>query len=981
MGPATRLPAVGAGSNISFGADEIGGYEIYEVGSNGTGTGHQVKAYWRRTSEPAPWPSSQFLSNNLPGGAADLAGATLEGGERRFEFNGVFDRVTRKWDAIIDVCAVGRAMPVRVGKRIRIRYSRPRKPVHLLTPATISKDSLQVTWSDRREKPNVVEYAIADQTNDYEGRNVPYTDPTVQNASNQSPVVRSSGRLFGVTSPGQATRAGRFEVNLGQLVNLQASFRTGPVGLPIESGDVVRVSHDLLPRGSGGEIAQGTTASPTALLGDQADLAGASWTATVGVSLGSPDPFGNQSYRLNDLSGTALQSLSQLATTNAGDTNLTGRALGPGPMCLSVLATAGSSSFMRLELRHRIDGGRFWAAFDLTSGQVTATGGDVYGEARAVQVGSWWLCWVWFTFQPAGGLETVESLMYSACGAGGENVAQQGNVLASFPTLTCGNLPALEFAAGRGLWTDRQAQASPGARCYVRSLSGDLGVADVDLSLTLAGQLPPESLFILTAIPATDAGDPVLPERGGQWLISIPGQELLLEVVAPTLNDNLDRTFTCVEYVEEVYQDRADIEPTLAGLRLIAGGEPETGGGASAKRTMAPENVLPASVFDSVVESGNGTQARLGVSWEVPGDSLAEVSSSRVWVRGASMDAADPWTLAGEVEGAAAFADVPLPVGATGDTIDVAVQPIFQDGRRQRPGDGRWARHRIGGLAAVPPEGLTSLVAQVEGNLATYLWRYSRDTGNQTVEIRRGGWTLGQLVGMSGPGVSSLGPLDNWAGSTAGPVKLYAAVKSPTGGYSVPLELSSSPVPDGAAAPDATFPSETWETFGGGQWAPAVPGPSDPTLSVESEVGGTGDLRYATASAAAASPVTLYTSGDGVSVAGARTAAVHFIEAYLEATQEHPDVVANGGTVPTGREFLAWTTEGPLQLRPDESNAEVWIEFRINRDDTPAGWGPWVRYAPGVHRLVDVQFRIRATRPSTAFGVSIAKLHTRLTTS
>jgi hypothetical protein len=157
----------------------------------------------------------------------------------------------------------------------------------------------------------------------------------------------------------------------------------------------------------------------------------------------------------------------------------------------------------------------------------------------------------------------------------------------------------------------------------------------------------------------------------------------------------------------------------------------------------------------------------------------------------------------------------------------------------------------------------------------------------------------------------------------------------------------------------------------------------EPFIGPEFEKATDGSLGYTAASTSVAWE-TVYTtqrdSGAALTLEQDRQPRAAFLEAWVDAEAIN-HTTWDGGLWEIG-DMLEdrWTWEGPRYTTPGETaNPELVIEVRINIDGTTAGWGAWQEYKPGIYRIVDAQFRLRARRHDTGQNIIVSKLHTRIT--
>ncbi len=234
---------------------DFAGYEIFEVARVTSGAQQWiVKVYWDRLAEADPWGSAPFpdsLSVEILPDDYDDFSMTVAGGQARFEFNGVFDSHRRAWDALLEICAVGRAVPIREGRRLRFKFNSPRDHVGVVGLGSILEGSFEIGYGGLAHRSNVIEVTILDEDREYEQITVEARADDL-NPANVAEIRKETQVLFGVTNRHQAERQARFQVLINEYLVRQGKFKTAANGMQYEPGDVVRLGHDVIPRGVSG---------------------------------------------------------------------------------------------------------------------------------------------------------------------------------------------------------------------------------------------------------------------------------------------------------------------------------------------------------------------------------------------------------------------------------------------------------------------------------------------------------------------------------------------------------------------------------------------------------------------------------------------------------------------------------------------------------------------------------------------------------
>ena len=244
-----NVPVV-AGHPAINNTDGISGYEIKSVvygGEHGFGA-WGVVVYWDRLSEGDPWDSTE----SLYAGQGKPVQGYANGGMRRFEFHGTFDRGVPAWDALLDVAKVGRAVPIRDGRKIRFRFAHPQSPVGLIGMGSIVKDSFKVRYRGGSQSHNSFDVGFLDREHDYERNTATATHASVTNEASLEELRKQATFIPGITHRAQALRQGKFLANVNQELLRTGEFRMHTEALHYEPSDIVRLAHDILPRGVSG---------------------------------------------------------------------------------------------------------------------------------------------------------------------------------------------------------------------------------------------------------------------------------------------------------------------------------------------------------------------------------------------------------------------------------------------------------------------------------------------------------------------------------------------------------------------------------------------------------------------------------------------------------------------------------------------------------------------------------------------------------
>lgn len=244
-----NVPIVG-GVDTNVSPTGGGGYEILAIVEGPSFD--SVYVAWEGAS--APWPNGTLLS-----ASATLDG-TIEGRERRFEYDGVLDKAQAAWDVLLQVASTARSVPMRVGSKIKFFTNMPRVPSDIITEANIYDKSLVATYASPYDKENSYVVDFADKDLEYTVSPYAQEHPSVQTSENSRLIVGDIS-LDGVVRRSQVARHVRFMLNVNYLLNLSGKFDTSIDTVEWEPGEVVLAGHRTLQAGVSGRVNDSNTVS------------------------------------------------------------------------------------------------------------------------------------------------------------------------------------------------------------------------------------------------------------------------------------------------------------------------------------------------------------------------------------------------------------------------------------------------------------------------------------------------------------------------------------------------------------------------------------------------------------------------------------------------------------------------------------------------------------------------------------------------
>lgn len=922
-----------------------------------------VVCYWDRLAEGEPWTDADLgdrLGADALGDVTQLDGAIVQGASRRFEANGTFDRRGRAWDSLLDVCAIGRATPIPTGSSLRIRHAAPREPVGLITPSNIIEGSFRVDYSSPKTRENALTLNILDEAQGYEPVPIQVQDPALESITNQSFVRQGNRQLFGVTDAGQAERHGNHILAVNRLQRRSGAFDAALDALPYEAGDVLRVSSDVLPRGQGGRIAANSRSNWVDMLSDREAFGGGAWTATsVTVTPNTDtDPYGDAVA--DTISGAGY--VEQALAPNIFE---------EGWYTVSLFIKDGANGTPALELA--TDRSTSSVSFDLAALTATASASfDLPAKGGIQDVGSSWrFAWASFFVKAADGQRrpaTLDFRIYPVAGDGAgaviasKVIAAQSEFPASFPQIRTAVLDAEVEVAAVGA-----------TKLHLQDIRGNLSTATIDTTLTPPGTYPAGAVLFTSGALA------IAPTRGNPVIVSTVADELLVEIKGVGRAADLRAAFEWVEYDEDVYADDATEEIEQRG----GGSSPAGGNVPSGVRPISPSVVTVASFAEE--DSAGSFRAVASVGWEHVANTRQLVTGTSIFFRSAA-SAVGTWTLAGSVSGLATSIEFPIPGALEGEAIEIAVVPTSRTFRTAVPERGTRAI-LVASALAWRPEAPDTVSVSTAGLEAVYGASYASEPGDgrrasRRLEIRRGGWILGQpVVDMPEGSLDAAPSGDVYAPDGAAEVgALYARFLSRAGSWSATASTSPSPgLPLAAELPEIPYgPAEEWETSSAGSWASGTPPIEGPTIGSNMQEHADGYLEFGP-SGLEGTYTTARDAAETLSVGQSREPRTLYVGAACEARQVHPITVEEMTWAVGSLEGERWTVEGPIgPTVADGANCTLEIQCRLNGDGTSSGWGAWRRFRCGVYSFVDIQFRLRVTRPSTTYNVRIDRFHTTI---
>lgn len=527
---------------------------------------------------------------------------------------------------------------------------------------------------------------------------------------------------------------------------------------------------------------------------------------------------------------------------------------------------------------------------------------------------------------------------------------------------------------------DREVVIAPATTYYADVIDANSGAMSTATISSIANTYNKGSTLTLSG-----AGFDFKAQKSQAYVVYSATERVLVEVVNIELTKDLEVEVQWIEYDSSVYDDVTEDIDTLAN----------TSTGDSSSDTHLQEQVQVERCVAQVALGGSGDdEVRITGGWRIPIGSRDRGSRVALWTRlSTAITDSNIWELRTEgplSDGTATFI---LSDARIGELYDVAFQTISPGGQRRSPERSPHRRVFVGSDAfrADPP---TSFSATMEAGKATYRVSPAANASGCFHEIRRGGWVLGQVVAILKPGECCSEPTLNWASGAMNDAgrqvpTLYCRSMTPSGRYSAEAtELAFDPEPSFGMDIRETggtlefFEDESWEDFGTGWTRVTPPGTTLTNLQIVTEASApTYDpLPSAKHLAFTGSNLTgeFYTANSWPTLTNTVWKPEWYhVEFFVDGYQVHPTPFAHN----TGR-VNAWsalrvTSEGPLDLLPDEpANVSVLIE--IKSIQTPDGvWSDWQTFTPGEYFGALFYFRVTFTRPDDTYDIVIHRMHQR----
>jgi predicted phage tail protein len=473
--------------------------------------------------------------------------------------------------------------------------------------------------------------------------------------------------------------------------------------------------------------------------------------------------------------------------------------------------------------------------------------------------------------------------------------------------------------------------------------------------------------------PITVATLGVTPQAGDEFLIYTAAELLSGEVTRRTTDQSRTSTIEWIEYPgSSVYVDRLPTAVT------------ETAFGPSPHIATAtlPDPATSVTAEDRISQDPRTGEFRrvVQVSWTHPSRTAVALRETVIYARSEDGE----WEQVAKAEGHQTSATFTLPGAQFGDIYEVAFQPVAVEGQRK---PARFCSSIRLAMSAVPelPDAPTGLAAVLDGDHAVYSW--TLPSPELKVQIRRGGWVLGQIVGTSEPGATSM-RTEDWirygAGSWGGDnLTLYARTMNAAGEFSKAADSLDTFNPSPEDAEDLITVLE-WADYGDDQpagWGSALTPDPDNVVLTDMALHASGYLEF-TGSALTASAEMAAMGYDSTYWPVAYDNDIRPVRTYVHAAAEIEQVKADFTTPlwdTTDTRYDRYLTEGPMTIHGDETvncTAKIMWKYRAKEGDA---FTPYQEYTPGIARPYEVRFRLDFTRPDTTYNLKVHRFSTYLT--
>jgi len=265
----TSLTGATAGQNTVLSTINGADLPIYgTVVEEGTGA-WLVRVRWPQDVIDFNLPAVQSFGTYAAG--ANLVTVPTEGYEPRHQCDLYIDgRGVRAWTGLLQIMRTGRAVPVRDGATLSLRYEAPGQPVHLYNRDKIEAGSFSLSVAEGSRGFNRARGEILDRRNGYQRLPVVESSTRIKSGDPTVTIRERNVDLRGITRESHARRELQFLITAGELLRLNVQFDVQLEALSSWLGEVIFVEHSLpnFHDGSGG-LVETASANNTSLLLDK----------------------------------------------------------------------------------------------------------------------------------------------------------------------------------------------------------------------------------------------------------------------------------------------------------------------------------------------------------------------------------------------------------------------------------------------------------------------------------------------------------------------------------------------------------------------------------------------------------------------------------------------------------------------------------------------------------------------------------------
>jgi hypothetical protein len=232
------------------------------------------------------------------------------------ELHIVIDTQGSPVDALKQMALVARLFIFWSGGYIKFKYLEDEDPVQLITMGNILEGKFSTTYVNQSSIPNVIEVKYADAADNWKES----MKEVVQESewALGKPLRRKSITLTGVTNTNQAIREAKYHLNLALYRRRVVTLTTTVESLHCEPGDVVAVQHDVPQWGWGGRVISGST-STTVVIDQDIPSAVVSDPTTYDVKVIHAADDSIETFDISSVSGKTITIDGTWSTTPSED--------------------------------------------------------------------------------------------------------------------------------------------------------------------------------------------------------------------------------------------------------------------------------------------------------------------------------------------------------------------------------------------------------------------------------------------------------------------------------------------------------------------------------------------------------------------------------------------------------------------------------------------------------------------------------------